>query len=260
MSNLACTPIAGLDVHRLPAFTDNYLWLLQSGPCALVVDPGDADVIDAALHRSGLALAGILVTHHHLDHIGGVAALAAKHACPVYGAADPRIPGVTATIGEGDVIRVDGFPDIAVWQVPGHTRTHLAFVAAGAIFVGDVLFGAGCGRVIDGEMNDLFRSLQRIAALPDDTWIFCAHDYTRANLAFAAVVEPDNAAIRARQVTLADGAPTVPFRLVDERASNVFLRCDQAAVAARVSARAHRPLDAPADVFAVLRQWKDVHV
>lgn len=260
MPNPACTPIAGLDVHRLPAFADNYLWLLQSGTRALVVDPGDADVIDAALRRLELTLAGILVTHHHPDHVGGVAALSATHACSVFGPGDTRIPGVTSVTGEGDVIRVDGFPDIAVWHVPGHTRTHLAYAISGAIFVGDVLFGAGCGRVFEGEMSDLFRSLQRIAALPNDTWIFCAHEYTRANLAFAAVIEPDNAAIAERQAVLADGAPSVPFRLVGERASNVFLRCDQPAVRERVADHVQRPLAHPADVFAALRQWKNVHV
>lgn len=256
----ASLPVAGLQVHRLPAFVDNYLWLLQSAGQALAVDPGDAGVIDQALARLDLKLAGILVTHHHPDHVGGVPALAARHACSVFGPNDARIPDITRVVGEGDRVRVAGFPDIEVWHVPGHTRSHLAYRLPGAIFVGDTLFGAGCGRVFEGDARDLHRSLQRIAALPDDTWVFCAHEYTRANLAFAAAVEPGNAALGERLAALADGSPSVPFLLVGERASNVFLRCDQPAVRDSAIRHAQQPLGQPSDVFIALRQWKNVYV
>ena len=256
----ASFPVAGLQVHRLPAFVDNYLWLLQSGTRVIAVDPGDAMVVATALERQDLTLAAILLTHHHPDHVGGVPALVARTPCPVFGPDEARIPGITTLVGDGHVIQVDGFPEIAVWAVPGHTRSHLAYLVPGAIFVGDTLFGAGCGRVFEGDARDLYRSLQRIARLPDDTWVFCAHEYTRANLAFAAEVEPGNQAVADRYATLVDGAATVPFPLAGERASNVFLRCDQANVRARVAEREQRALDDPAEVFVALRQWKNVYV
>lgn len=256
----ASFPVAGLQVHRLPAFVDNYLWLLQYGTRAIAVDPGDAAVVTTALQRQGLTLAAILLTHHHPDHVGGVPALVARTGCPVFGPDDARIPAITTVVGDGHVIHVDGFPEIAVWAVPGHTRSHLAYLLPGAIFVGDTLFGAGCGRVFEGDARDLYRSLQRIARLSDDTWIFCAHEYTRANLALAAEVEPDNPAIAQRLAALADGAASVPFPLAGERASNVFLRCDQASVRARVADREQRAIEDPAEIFVALRQWKNVHV
>lgn len=255
----ASLPIAGLLVHRLPAFADNYLWLLQSGARAIAVDPGDAEVVARALATHDLALAAILVTHHHPDHIGGVAALAADQGCPVYGASDPRLPMVTEVVGDGDRIQVADFPEIVVWHVPGHTRTHLAFLLPGAIFVGDTLFGAGCGRVFEGEATALHDSLQRIAALPDATQVFCAHEYTRANLAFAAAVEPDNPAIAARRAKLAVDQASVPFALGSERESNVFLRCAQDSVRAAASRHAQRALLQPSDVFVALRLWKNTH-
>ena len=255
----ASLPIAGLLAHRLPAFADNYLWLLQSGTRAIAVDPGDAEVVARALAAHGLALAAILLTHHHPDHVGGVATLVSRHGCPVYGAADPRLPQVTEVVGDGDRIRVAGFPEILVWHVPGHTRSHLAFLLPGAIFVGDTLFGAGCGRVFEGETRELHDSLQRIATLPDSTLVFCAHEYTRANLAFAAAVEPGNPAIASRRAALTTEQPSVPFTLATERESNVFLRCAEATVRAAVSRQAQRALVQPSDVFVALRQWKNAH-
>lgn len=259
MSVPACLPIAGLLVHRLPAFADNYLWLLQSGARAMAVDPGDAEIVARALAMHDLALAAILVTHHHPDHVGGVAALAADQGCPVYGARDPRLPMVTEIVGDGDRIQVADFPEIVVWHVPGHTRTHLAFLLPGAIFVGDTLFGAGCGRVFEGDPTALHGSLERIAALPDTTQVFCAHEYTRANLAFAAAVEPDNPAIAARHATLAIDPASVPFALGTERQSNVFLRCALDSVRAAASRHAQQALVQPSDVFVALRQWKNTH-
>lgn len=255
------TPIThhGLTLHGVPAFDDNYLWLLCNDRDAIAVDPGDASPIRSALRDLDRRLAAILVTHHHGDHIGGADELARAFDCPVFGPDDARIAAVTHPCDEGDVLHVPGFPDIAVWAVPGHTRSHLAFHLAPWMFVGDTLFGGGCGRVFDGDVASLFASLQRIAALPADTWICCAHEYTRANLRFALHVEPGHAATQARLAALDDGCASVPFRLGDEHASNIFLRCHEPAVRAAVHAQAGITHDDPCTVFAALRQWKNRH-
>ncbi len=259
MPILASTPLAHLTVHTLPAFADNYLWLLQAGDAAVAVDPGDAEVVERALQALGLRLAAILLTHHHPDHIGGAAALASRRPCPVFGPADARIPMVDRICVDGDRVPVTGFPPITAWHLPGHTRTHLAYLVDGAIFVGDTLFGAGCGRVFEGETADLHASLQRIAGLPAATKVFCAHEYTRANLAFGAAVEPRNAAIATRLQALSDGRPSVPFPLAGEFESNVFLRCDEVSVREATSRQCGRDLNEPVDVFVALRQWKNAY-
>jgi hydroxyacylglutathione hydrolase len=260
MGILATTPLPGMQAHALPAFADNYLWLLQSGRLALVLDPGDDAPVNAALSDLDAALAAILVTHHHPDHIGRVAALAERWRCPVFGPADPRIPQVTNPCAEGDVVRIAGFPPFTVWAVPGHTLSHIAYLLDGAIFVGDTLFGAGCGRVFEGDARNLHASLERIAALPDDTWVFCSHEYTRANLDFAQAVEPGNRAIIERRSGLQRERPSVPFRLAGERTSNVFLRCQHESVRNAVERRCGRALAGTDEVFAALRQWKNEHV
>lgn len=260
MPILATTPLAGMQAHAVPAFADNYLWLLQSGTRAVVLDPGDYAPIQAALAQLGASLVAILLTHHHPDHIGGVDALARHWSCPVFGPSDRRMPQVTQHCADGDEVAIEGFPRLAVWHVPGHTRTHLAYRSSDAVFVGDTLFGAGCGRVFEGEALELHASLQRIAALPASTWVFCSHEYTRANLAFARVVEPGNSAIVARVAELQDGRPSVPFRLGGELDSNVFLRCDRDSVRDAVQVRNPRPLANRDEVFVALRQWKNVHV
>jgi len=259
MPILASTQVADLTVHTLPAFADNYLWLLQSGRRAIAVDPGDAEVVADALQSLGLELAALLLTHHHPDHIGGAAALRSNASCPVFGPNDARMPMVTQACADGDVVRIEGFPEITVWHVPGHTRTHLAYRVADAIFVGDTLFGGGCGRVFEGEAADLHASLQRIARMPGATRVFCAHEYTRANLRFAEVVEPDNPALRARIDRLADGGASVPFPLAGELESNVFLRCDHPKVREAVCRHVDRDLQDSAEIFSALRQWKNVH-
>ncbi|HRM68910.1 hydroxyacylglutathione hydrolase [Thauera phenylacetica] len=255
-----------MDIIPIPAFRDNYIWLVHDGRHALVVDPGDATPVEEALREHGLTLAAILVTHHHPDHTGGIGALVASHRVPVYGPAGESIAGVVHGVVDGDEIHLPA-PAIAlrVLEVPGHTAGHVAYVGMdiepGLVFCGDTLFSAGCGRLFEGTPAQLGHSLARLAALPPDTRVYCTHEYTLSNLAFARAAEPDNAerdawaahceALRAR------GEPTLPSTIARERAINPFLRCEQPGVIEAVAAHAgSRPQDA-LECLAALRAWKD---
>ena len=254
-----------LEVSPVRAFSDNYLWLIRAprdGRRAVVVDPGDASPIEAALEQQGLALGAILVTHHHPDHVGGVQALAARHGVEVYGPARERMPCEVQPLDDGDIASLaDLGLEFHVMAVPGHTLGHVAYHGHGALFCGDTLFSAGCGRLFEGTPAQMLGSLDRIAALPDDTQVYCAHEYTLANLRFAAAVEPGNADVletleAVRKLRARDGI-TLPTTLGRERRINPFLRCREPAVRAAAEARAGTPLPGPADVFAVIRAWKD---
>jgi len=248
----------------LPAFADNYIWLLHDGSRALVVDPGDAAPVKATLAREGLRLAGILVTHHHPDHVDGLAALHELLEGPVYGPAHEAIPARTVPLEDGDSLELLGL-EFEVIEVPGHTAGHIAYLqrdgdGAPILFCGDTLFSAGCGRLFEGTPQQMHASLQRLARLPGDTQVCCAHEYTLANLRFAAAVEPANDAVFEHvawcEAQRAAGRPTLPSRIERERRINPFLRCDVPAVIE--AARAHGAADAsgPA-VFAALREWKN---
>lgn len=251
-----------VDVEPIPAFNDNYLWLLVRGDRAAVVDPGDAGPVLQRLQQRRLKLAAILVTHHHGDHVGGVAELAGATGAKVFGPRAEPIPTRDVALGDGDRFDVldIGF---RVLDVPGHTRGHIAYYVAARrwLFCGDTLFAAGCGRLFEGTAEQMSASLARLATLPADTRVYCAHEYTLSNLRFALAVEPDNMALRERQracTALRDrGLPTVPSTIGEELETNPFLRCEVAAVRAAAEARAAMPLPAPAAVFAVLRRWKD---
>jgi len=255
-----------MELVALPAFDDNYIWLLQGGTQALVVDPGDAAPVLRALHERSLALAHILVTHHHADHTGGVAALRAATGAEVFGPAREQLPEPFTRVAGGEALSLLGV-NFQVIDVPGHTAGHVAYFcpdAGGAplLFCGDTLFSGGCGRMFEGTPAQLLASLDRLAALPDATRVCCAHEYTLSNLRFAGAVEPGNAALRDYalqcQELRARGAPTLPARLETERAINPFLRSRQSSV--RQAVRAHAPSSSLADdvaVFAALRQWKD---
>jgi hydroxyacylglutathione hydrolase len=251
----------------VPAFRDNYIWVLRDDRRAAVVDPGDAAPVLAYLDAERLDLAAILVTHHHADHVGGVAALAQRSGAPVLGPAFETIPARTRALDDGDTVELAELDaHLAVIHVPGHTLGHIAY--AGEVggervaFCGDTLFAGGCGRLFEGTPAQMHASLARLAALPAETAVYCAHEYTLANLQFAQEVEPGNAALAARAARdLARrkrGEPTVPSTIGDERATNPFLRAAVPEVRAAAQEHEGRELASEVDVFAAVRRWKDV--
>lgn len=243
----------------LPAFNDNYIWLRDTGAGAVVVDPGEAGPVVAAA-EAGVALGAILITHHHADHIGGVDELRERFRLPCYGPHDPRIPGPLERVGEGDRIEVCG-QRYTVIEVPGHTRTHIAFHGEGVLFCGDTLFSLGCGRLFEGTPTQMRASLGRLAALADETLVCCAHEYTQANAAFALAVDPDNPQLRERALEVVrlrqEGRITLPSTIANERACNPFLRVESPALRAAAQRRlGHPPCDDDQN-FAAIRAWKD---
>ncbi len=253
-----------LKIDAISAFADNYIWCLQRGNQAFVVDPGDAGPVQEYLQANALTLAGILITHHHMDHVGGVLALRESFpAAQVFGPANPQISGIDQVLRAGASLTVLGL-EFTVFEVPGHTLDHIAYYAASAtpplLFCGDTLFAAGCGRLFEGTPTQMHASLSQLAALPSATLVYCTHEYTLSNLRFAKAVEPLNADIERRfeAVTLlrSKNAISLPSSIGLERATNPFLRCDDVEVIA--AARAKNPeIHTPERIFATLRTWKD---
>jgi hydroxyacylglutathione hydrolase len=250
----------------IPAFADNYIWLLREGKGAAVVDAGDAAPVIDYLEREELELTAIICTHHHGDHVGGNRALLDRWQVPVYGPAQETIPGRTHAVREGDEVVVAGIGlALSILDIPGHTAGHIAYVsqaaAARLVFCGDTLFAVGCGRLFEGTPTDMVASLDKLAALPADTLVYCGHEYTLANLRFALAVEPGNAALREREIAAraqrARGEPTLPSTIGDERATNPFLRTGETTIRAAASAHADRELGDRIGVFAEIRAWKN---
>jgi hydroxyacylglutathione hydrolase len=253
-----------MNLIALPAFTDNYLWLLHNGTQAVVIDPGDAVVVEAALGLHSLQLQAILLTHHHADHTGGVDELRRATGCAVYGPAFEVLPEPVQRLSAGDVIQALDV-NFKVMEVPGHTAGHIAYYAeqcdgAPLLFCGDTLFSGGCGRLFEGTPAQMLASLDSLAALPGNTRLCCAHEYTLSNLRFARAVEPDNQELvvyQAHCIALREqGLPTLPSSITREKQINPFLRSREPTV--RQAALSQDP-QASSDVaiFATLREWKN---
>ena len=255
-----------MHLQPLPAFEDNYIWLLRDdGGRALIVDPGEAGPVLAAL-ADAPAPHAILLTHHHGDHVGGVAELLERWpGLPVIAPHDTRIATATRRVGDGDMVEIGPWR-FEVLGIPGHTLSHIAFCSRnaggeGLLFCGDTLFSLGCGRMFEGTPAQMLASLRKLAALPGDTLVCCGHEYTLANAAFALAVEPGNAVLRERAAQARAqrdaGQPTLPATLASERACNPFLRSNEAAIRASIETHTGRSLDDDIDAFAELRRWKD---
>jgi hydroxyacylglutathione hydrolase len=258
----------------VPAFDDNYIWVVSDGQHAVAVDPGDAAPVRAYLAKRGWRLVAILLTHHHNDHVGGVADLLADARVPVYGPAGealgPLDPYVTRVKG-GETVHLEAPAlDLTVIDVPGHTRGHIAYFQAAAatdssgtphLFCGDTLFACGCGRLFEGTPAQMLTSLDALSALPGNTHVHCAHEYTLSNIRFALACDPDNAALRDWSREAASlrerGVPTLPTTIAHERAVNPFLRAGDAAVQSALTEALHEPVADRLAAFTLMREWKN---
>lgn len=254
-----------LEATPVEAFSDNYIWLihgLRERRNVAVVDPGDAEPVVDALEQQRLTLRTILVTHHHWDHVGGCVELRRQYRVPVVGPSAETIPERSRSVAGGDRVTLPELNlEFEVLDVPGHTRGHIAYFGHKALFCGDTLFSAGCGRLFEGTAAQMQHSLATLRDLPGDTRVFCGHEYTLNNLRFALTVEPDNGAAReyletAKQLR-SGNKPTLPSTLSLEIAVNPFLRWDAPTVQKSAELKAGCPLDNPVEVFATIRKWKD---
>ena len=265
-----------LQIHPIPAFTDNYIWCLHDQQQAVVVDPGDAVPVRHYLQQQGLSLAGILVTHHHPDHVAGINTLVEQWpGITVWGPAQERIPAMTQPLKQGDSVTLPLELQLSVMEVPGHTLGHIAYFCekldaqdsssqstkSPVLFCGDTLFSSGCGRLFEGTPEQMFASLGLFRRLPAETRVYCTHEYTLSNLKFALAVEPDNADIQQRQADVeklrAAHRPSLPSNLGLERLVNPFLRTDQTDVVEAVIRNCGARPASEVQTFAKLRAWKD---
>jgi hydroxyacylglutathione hydrolase len=244
------------------AFSDNYIWCIElANQQCMIVDPGQATPVLRVLSERALELTAILITHHHFDHVGGVADILRYKKVPVYGP-EGNINTLTHPVSDKSLL---SFPtqgiQFKVFAIPGHTLDHVAYYGCGAVFCGDTLFTAGCGKIFEGTPKQMYQSLTTLAELPDDTLIYCGHEYTENNLKFATTVEPNNPDICSRiqdtQQKRQSNQPTVPATLSLEKKTNPFLRCQQATVIQAACHYAERELNNPVDVLLTLREWKN---
>jgi len=255
-----------LEIIPLPALQDhyNYIWLLKNKASnhVAIVDPGEAGPLLDLIESEKLIPIAILITHRHWDHVDGIPAITEKYDIPVYSPKTESVKGSTHPVGEGDTVSLSELGlDLAIMDVPGHTLGAIAYYAEGMVFSGDTLFAAGCGRMFEGTPPQMHASLSKFKTLPDDTLLYCGHEYTVSNLQFATTVEPENPAtqeclIEARQAR-EKGKPTVPTTLKTEKQTNPFLRCEETSVINAARKYSGEKLEKPHEVFAAIRKWKD---
>lgn len=256
-----------VSIRPIHAFNDNYIWLIDDGVKAAVVDPGQAEPVLKALADRQLSLTAILLTHHHQDHVGGVEKLRQAFEVTVYGPALEQLPACDVALTEGDAVELSE-PAIAlkVLDVPGHTAGHIAYFGHGigdspVLFCGDTLFVAGCGRLFEGTPQQMLASLDKFCGLPDDTRVYCAHEYTQSNLRWARTVDPDNPSLMEMEQLVRAvreiNQPSVPSRMDVEKKCNPFLRSREQSIRQAAEQWAGRSLESPTEVFAALRDWKD---
>jgi hydroxyacylglutathione hydrolase len=257
-----------LEYVPVPAFDDNYIWVVSDGRNAVVVDPGEAAPVQAYLAKRGWRLSAILLTHHHQDHVGGVADLLNGQAVPVYGPAGEAIEHLTYRLKNGDHVSIAAPAlELSVLDVPGHTSGHIAYFQAADprgtphVFCGDTLFACGCGRLFEGTPKQMLASLDALAALPGATEVHCAHEYTLSNIRFALACEPANAELQAWRDKASElrarGVPTLPTTIAHERAVNPFLRADNPAVQASLQEQLHEKVPDRLTAFTLMREWKN---
>ncbi len=253
-----------IQILPIPALRDNYIWALvhPTKPYCAIVDPGDAEPALSFLQTHQLTLSAILITHHHWDHTQGISEIIQQHPAPVFGPKLETIPDCQHPVSEPDVVTLDKLEArFHVLDIPGHTRGHICYYGMNSLFCGDTLFTGGCGRAFEGSPKQLYQSLEKLAALPEDTQVYCGHEYTQKNLEFALSIEPDNPQLKKRLRLVdeqrAQNVPTVPSTLQIEKATNPFLRCHLPSIRQKAEIIAQEPLVEPSDVFKVIRALKD---
>jgi hydroxyacylglutathione hydrolase len=251
-----------LTVSPISAFRDNYIWAIHDDKNAVIVDPGDAAPVFAFLQEKKLKLVTILITHHHNDHIGGNRELLKRFPIPVYGPAGETIDTLTIRLKEGDTVTLPDFGlTFSVLDIPGHTAGHIAYVGHRMVFCGDTLFACGCGRLFEGTPAQMHASLAKLAALHEETKVYCAHEYTLSNIAFARAVEPDNAKLLEREFAEREkrsrNLPTVPSTISLEIETNPFMRSHLASITAAANTKSGKTHVSPVEVLATIREWKN---